>query len=110
VARRKETLAPGQDWQLEIKKAFRNSDVVVACLSKGSVTKTGFVQIEIKTALDVAEEKSEETVFIIPLRLEACSVPDRLLRWQWVDLFRNQGYAKLMATLRSRYNPSSPML
>ena len=53
-------LAPGQDWQLEIKKALRNSDVVVACLSKGWVTKTGFVQIEIKTALDVAEENQKK--------------------------------------------------
>jgi hypothetical protein len=58
--------------------------------TKGSVTKTGFVQIEIKTALDVAEEKREQTVFIIPLRLDACNVPDRLLRWQWVDLFKSQ--------------------
>jgi hypothetical protein len=53
-------LAPGQDWQLENKKALRNSEVVVACLSKGWVTKTGFVQIEIKTALDVAEENQKK--------------------------------------------------
>jgi hypothetical protein len=101
-------LAPGQDWRLEIKKAVRNSDVVVACLSKGSITKSGFVQTEIKIALDVAEEKPEDTIFIIPLRLEACTVPDRLGRWQWVDLFENEEYAKLMVTLRSRYTSLKP--
>jgi hypothetical protein len=61
---------------------------------------------EIKTALDVAEEKPDHTIFIIPLRLEPCNVPNRLQRWQWVDLFKGQGYAKLMASLRARYNPS----
>ena len=37
-----ENLLPGQDWDLEIRKAVRESDVVVVCLSKGAVTKTGF--------------------------------------------------------------------
>jgi TIR domain len=30
----KEKLLPGQDWELEIRKAVRESDVVVVCLSK----------------------------------------------------------------------------
>ena len=30
----KEKLLPGQDWELEIRKAVRESDVVVVCLSR----------------------------------------------------------------------------
>jgi hypothetical protein len=30
----KEKLLPGQDWELEISKAVRESDVVVVCLSR----------------------------------------------------------------------------
>jgi DNA-binding response OmpR family regulator len=101
-------LKPGDDWQLEIKKAVRNSDVVVVCLSQNSITKSGFVQTEIKTALDVTEEKPDETVFIIPARLEFCDVPERLRRWQWVDLYAAQGYAKLIGSLRMRYKASGP--
>ena len=42
-----EKLLPGQDWQNEIIKAVRASDIVVVCLSRASTTKTGFVQKEI---------------------------------------------------------------
>ena len=36
-----------------------------------------------------------------PLRLEECIVPDRLSEWQWVDLFGERGYEKLVRTLKS---------
>ena len=50
-------LVPGQDWAIEIKKAVRRSDFVLVCLSASAVTKNGFVQKEIRFALDVADEK-----------------------------------------------------
>src|SRR5688500_14927865 len=57
-----EKLMPGQDWQLEIPRAVRESDVVVVCLSKKSVTKEGYIQKEIRFALDSAKEKPEGTI------------------------------------------------
>src|SRR3972149_1061644 len=62
-----EKLAPGQDWDLEIRRAVRETDVVVVCLSNGSVTKAGYVQKEIRFALDVANEQPEDAIFIIPV-------------------------------------------
>ncbi|HTP10322.1 MAG TPA: TIR domain-containing protein, partial [Anaerolineae bacterium] len=56
-----EDLLPGQDWQHEIPKVVRNADAVIVCLSHGSITKTGYVQKEIKFALDVADEQPEDT-------------------------------------------------
>ena len=50
-------LMPGQDWDLEIRKAVRNSDTVVVFLSNSSITKEGYIQKEIRLALDVADEK-----------------------------------------------------
>jgi formylglycine-generating enzyme required for sulfatase activity len=97
-----EKLLPGQDWQLEIPKAVRVSDVVIVCLSKKSINKAGFVQKEIKIALDVADEQPEGAIFLIPARLEECQVPDRLSRWQWVSLFEVKGYDRLMRALQSR--------
>jgi hypothetical protein len=97
-----EELLPGQDWRLEIAKAVRDSDAVLVCLSRGSVTKAGYVQKEIKFALDVADEQPEGTIFIIPLRLEKCKVPERLSRWQWVDLFSERGYKRLILALEVR--------
>jgi hypothetical protein len=97
-----EKLLPGQDWHAEISKAVRAADIVVICLSNQSITKEGYVQREMKFALDVAEEKPESSIFIIPARLEDCIVPERMKRWQWVDLFSEGGYEKLMKSLRSR--------
>jgi hypothetical protein len=105
-----EKLLPGQNWQVEIPKAVRNSDVVIVCISKESINKEGYVQREIKTALDVAEEKLDSTIFIIPARLENCDVPDRLSIYQWVDLFSRGGYEKLLAALSTRAEQSKAVL
>jgi hypothetical protein len=96
-----EDLLPGQDWQLEIPKAVRSSDAVIICLSRKAITKTGYVQKEIKYALDVADEKPVGAIFLIPLRLEECEVPDRLCRWQRVDFFQEKGYERLLRALRA---------
>ena len=73
-----EKLLPGQDWRMEIERAVRNSDVVLVCLSRESVTKEGYIQKEIRHALDVAEEKPAGTIFLIPVKLGDCEVPERL--------------------------------
>jgi DNA-binding SARP family transcriptional activator len=95
-------ILPGQDWDHEIRKAVRNSQVVIVCLSPTSVSKSGYVQKEIRQALDVADEQLEGTIFLIPLRLHDCTVPDRLRRWHWVNLYAEDGYERLMRALKAR--------
>jgi hypothetical protein len=97
-----EDLLPGQYWQLEISKAVRRSDVVTVCLTSTAVSKAGFVQKEIQFALDVAEEQPEGSIFLVPLRLEVCSVPERLKRYQWANLYTPDGFDRLMKSLRTR--------
>lgn len=98
----KEKLIPGQNWQIEIPNAVKNSDVVIVCLSSQSVTKEGFVQKEIRFALDAADEKPDGTIFIIPARLENCDVPERMNKYHWVDLFSDDGYEWLLKALQIR--------
>ena len=96
-----EDLLPGQDWEYEIGKAIRASRFILACLSQASVSKTGYVQKELARALDVAQEQQEGAIFLIPVRLEDCEIPQRLRRWQWVDLFSGEpAYARLLQVLR----------
>ena len=97
-----EKLLPGQDWRVEIPRAVQEADVVVICLSHKSITKEGYIQKEIKFALDSAEEKPDGTIFLIPARIEDCPVPEKLTRWQWVDLFEENGYIKLLRSLKLR--------
>jgi WD40 repeat protein len=97
-----EDILPGQDWEHEITKAVRTVDVVIVCLSRESVSKTGYVQKEIRFALDKADEQPQGIIFIIPLKLEQCDVPDRLRRWHWVNYFEAHGYERLLRALRNR--------
>ncbi len=84
----KVSLFAGQKWKAEIKKAIKNSKLFVALLSSKSVTKQGYVQNELKAALEVLESLPETEVFIIPLRIEECSpTHEKLLDIHWVDLF-----------------------
>jgi hypothetical protein len=93
-------LIPGQEWESEVKKAVRASDIVLVCLSKSSITKQGFVQKEIKFALDVADEKPPGTIYIIPARLEECEIPERLSKWHCVDFFKTNEFRKLIEAIR----------
>jgi hypothetical protein len=56
-------LLPGHDWEQEIRRAVRRSSAVLVFLSPSSVTKEGFVQKEIRFALDVADEKPDGTIY-----------------------------------------------
>lgn len=97
----KEKLLPGSDWELEIRTAVRESDVVVVCLSKQFAQK-GFRQSEVRIALEEANLQPDGEIFIIPARLEECNVPQNLRRWHWVDLFEDDGYERLLRALQAR--------
>lgn len=92
-------LLPGHDWRLKIEKALRSVDAAVICLSAASVCKTGFVQREIAYVLEIAQEHPEGAIFVIPAKLEPCDVPERLRKYQWVDLTVAEGMTKLIAGL-----------
>lgn len=97
-----EKLLGGQTWELEIPKAVKESDVVIICLSRNSINKKGYVQKELRFALDVADEQPEGTIYLIPLRLEECELPVRLQKWHCVDYFQEGGYDRLGEALKSR--------
>ncbi len=97
-----EEILPGMDWDYEIYKAFRDADVIIACLSQESVAKEGYVQREFKRALSYAEEKPEGTIYVIPLRLDECTPPRKLEQYQWVDYFESNAQQKLLKSLRIR--------
>lgn len=97
-----EKLRPGQDWKLEITKAIKKSDIFIVLLSPRSVTKTGFLQKEIKLALEVADDQPEGAVFIIPLKIEDCNVPTALEKYQWANYYSKEGYEKLLQTVQKR--------
>ena len=97
-----EKLLPGQDWKLEISKALDEADLILLCLTKRSVSKEGYVQKEMRLALDRALEMPEGDIFLIPARLEECNLPYSLKDYQWVDLFAENGMTRLVKSLNLR--------
>ncbi len=95
-----ENLQPGQDWQSEISEAILNSDAVVVCLSRRFNKKRGFRHEELKIALRKANSLPAGQVFIIPVRLEDCDMPESLQHLHRVDLFKAGGYKKLVRALK----------
>ena len=90
---------PGQDWDSEIRRGVRASDAILVSLSSTSAGKSGYLQKEIRFVLDVADEKPDGRIFIIPVRIGECEIPERLRRWQWVNYYDEQGFDKLIRAL-----------
>lgn len=98
----KKSLLPGQEWKREIERAIKTSDYFLACLSNCSVTKRGFYQKEIRYALDVLTTIPFGQIYLIPVRLEQCEVPDDLQHIQWIDLDSFDVYQKLFQALEHK--------
>ena len=93
-------ILPGQDWDYEIERALETSDFVMVFLSTRSVEKVGYVQREFRRALYHAEEKPEGFIHTIPVKLDDCVVPRRFSRHQWVKLYEDGAFDRVVAALR----------
>ena len=98
-------ILPGQRWGTAIREAMRNAHVIIICLSKLSTEKEGHFQREIKNALDIFQEKPENTIFIIPLKFDECVMPPSLtdIQYHWVGSSSlDANYPKLLDSLKAR--------
>jgi len=102
-----EDILPGQKWEGSVAEAVHNSHAVIIFLSSIAVRTEGYFQVELKLALDAAAEKPDGTIFIIPIRLDACDVPERLQPYQYVDYFgeeeqKDRVFTSLIKALKVR--------
>src|SRR5271157_5477457 len=89
-----EKLLPGQNWPIEIEKNIRSSRFFLAILSAHSISKRGYSQTELSSALEILKEVPESEIFIIPVRLEECELPYKFRNIQWVDMFPASAWKK----------------
>lgn len=94
-------ILPGQVWDDAIRSAIGRSSHAIVCLSTRWTEKRGFVQQELDLILEEVKRQPQGAIYLIPVRLEPCDVPDRLRRWQSVDLFRSGGFVRLLDALRA---------
>lgn len=94
-------LLPGQQWKRETTNALRDSDFILVFFSNRSVSKTGYVQREFKQALDRLQEIPEGKIFIIPIRLNDCQVPEGFGDIHYCDIFEEGGFEKVVRAIKS---------
>jgi hypothetical protein len=98
-------LLPGEDWPRRIDDAIARADFFVPCFSKKSVRKRGTFQAEIRFALECARRMPLDEVFLIPVRLDECNVPERIRNeTQFVDLFPDwqAGFARVVEIIEKQ--------
>ncbi len=97
----KKRLLAGQDWQVMIRKAIKNSHYFLSLISSNSINKKkGYAQKELKIALELYEESEIE---IIPVILDDSKLTDsRINKFQWVALGSsyNEGVNKILRDVR----------
>lgn len=92
----------GANWEHEIKKAIRASRYFILLLSTHSITKRGFVQKEMKEAIDALQEFPKGQIFLIPARLDKSEpIDDELRELNWVDLTPDyhSGLARILSSI-----------
>ena len=97
----KEDILPGEQWLESIQSAIEAADFFAACLSPNSVTKRGVLQKEINQALDVWEGMLPDDIYLIPICLTPCELPERLARFQGVDWFAEDGLDRLVRAVET---------
>jgi MoxR-like ATPase len=97
-----EALLPGQNWRNAIERAMRESALFLALLSARSVSKSGYVQKEMREAIRLLEEMPPDAVYVVPVRLEPCDPPYGALHdLHWVDLYPSyeKGFTQIIRVI-----------
>ena len=98
-------LLPGDEWDNKIREAIKKSCLFLAFFSSNSVTKDGYFQREIRTALDRVEEKPPGTTFFIPILLEPVDLPNikvgtiSINSYQYARLYESNGLNQLIRAI-----------
>src|SRR5262249_8606476 len=92
-------ILPGETHSQSINRAIHESEFFLAILSKNSIDKGGNAQREVKKALEVWESKAENDIYLIPIRLEPCELPENLSSFYPANLFEPDGLQNLLKSL-----------
>ena len=90
-------LKGGQNWDFEIKRELDRSALVVILWSKNSRDRRGYVQREIKIALDKLQEKLIDDIYIIPVVAdEEIAIPEQFKNIQCLSVVEGSFKSNLL--------------
>jgi TIR domain len=95
----KSSLLGGQDWSRVIVQEIRKAKLFLLCLSAEATDRRGYFYTEMRTALDVASTVPPNELYIMPVRLNSCPIPDEIGRYHVLDLFEEGGSELLLRSI-----------
>jgi|GEM_PF-6002388 len=108
-----EDLLPGQHRKNTIRQEIEDSTYFLALLSAKSISEKGYLQTELKMALDIFDERPKSEIFLISARIEDFkAMPMELKEIHPVDLFSDYeaGFKKILKVLKPDQNKKQPSL
>lgn len=104
-------LKVGQNWDFEIQRALNRASLILAFVSKNSIDRRGYVQREIKIALDKAMEKLTSDIYVIPVLLDDdAPLPDELRHIQAVRASEPDAIKKIEDAIRHQLDLASELI
>ena len=97
----KEDIVGGERWERAISRAIKDSNIFLCVLSDNSFKRTGVLQKEIKIALDIHDGLLDEHIFIIPIRLSDCAIPERVEEFHYLDYSDPEFWEKLEKSIQT---------
>lgn len=95
-----ERILPGQAWEREIDRALKEANVVILFMSPHSVKKRSFVTREANTAIANLCYKKADDIYIIPVLIEQCEVPEEISeRAQYIEISEPGAKNKIVASI-----------
>ena len=78
---------------------IQKANFFLACLTQDSLDEHGKIEKKIKRELNLLWKGTDNEAFVIPVRLEACEIPETLQAFQHVDVFQSEDFPALLDQL-----------
>jgi hypothetical protein len=96
------SLLKGADWKTEIENAIYDCEFFLSIISKSSLSKTGFVQVEVHAASQEQLKRPEGAIYFIPFKIDDADLPPKLSRFNYIDAVSSRRpYAEILDTIEA---------
>ncbi len=100
----KKDLRGGEPWEYVIRQRISEASLVLVCLSTHSVDRKGFFHQEMRYAVGEAMKLPKGKVFIMPVCLNKCQIPDDLRQWHAIELWTESASYTLLDSIGHAIN------
>ena len=98
----KESLVGGDDWDRERAAAQQSADFVIHLISSEVFARAGVVNREIRQTLKLVEGQPIGASYVVFIRLDDLRTPAELIRFQYIDNFKDAWRDQLAQTVAKR--------